>query len=226
MNNEVTKSFAKSILEYNTDNIMELGEIGLDCLLDDSILKEIPFIKTIYGITKTGFAIREKHMFNKTIQFIQYINNLGKGNDKFEEYKKELKLNNEKCLKELERVLILIDRYIEVGKVNILARLFLNYIESNISWDDFAELSIILDNIFIKDLKELEKIYSSRYITMNQIFDKLSFRRIKNQNLIEEIQSTIREQNGSISHYFNEFDYQINELGIKLYKYGVENTNN
>lgn len=222
MNNDITKNVAKSIIDYNADNIIEFGEIGLDSLLNDSILKEIPFIKTVYGITKTGFAIREKHMFNKTIQFIYYINNYGKDKDKFEEYKEELKTNNEKCLKELERVLILIDRYIDDGKVNVLAKLFLNYIENNIFWEDFVELSTILDNIFIKDLKELENIYRSNSITMNQIVDKVSFIRIKNQNLVEDIQTKIRRANGSISHVFNEYDYKISELGIKLYKYGIE----
>ena len=124
-------------------------------------------------------------------------------------------------MKELEHVLIIVDRYVELNKNKILANLYFNYIDKQIDWEQFQELSIIVDNIFLIDLPELENIFMKKAITMNDINNKISFRRLKTQNLIEDIESMRRRSNGSIGMYFNENDYQITLLGDLLFKYGV-----
>ena len=63
----IVESTASTIVNYNLDTAIDFSEIGLDSLLDESILKEVPLIKTAYSIAKTGFAIREKHMLKKTL---------------------------------------------------------------------------------------------------------------------------------------------------------------
>ena len=65
----IVESTANTIVNYNIDTAMDFSEIGIDSLLDDSVFKEIPIVKSIYGIARTGFAIREKHMLKKTLIF-------------------------------------------------------------------------------------------------------------------------------------------------------------
>lgn len=217
----IVESTANTIVNYSVDTAMDLSEIGIDSLLDDSIFKEIPIVKTIYGVAKTGFAIREKHMLKKTLIFINQLNNNGLSNEKYIEYKEKLKNKDEFAFKELEYALIIIDRYVELNKNIILANLYFNYIDKKIDWNQFQELSIIVDNIFLSDLEELEKIYQKRAITMNDINNKISFRRLRVQNLVEDIESMLRMPNGSIGMYYNENDYQITLLGSLLYEYGL-----
>lgn len=217
----IVESTANTIVNYSVDTAMDLSEIGIDSLLDDSIFKEIPIVKTIYGVAKTGFAIREKHMLKKTLVFINQLNNNGLSNEKYIEYKEKLKNKDEFAFKELEYALIIIDRYVELNKNIILANLYFNYIDKKIDWNQFQELSIIVDNIFLSDLEELEKIYQKRAITMNDINNKISFRRLRVQNLVEDIESMLRMPNGSIGMYYNENDYQITLLGTLLYEYGL-----
>lgn len=217
----IIESTANTIVNYNLDTAIDLSEIGLDSLLDDSVLKEVPLIKTAYGVAKTGFAIREKHMLKKTLIFIDELNKNGVSNEKYIEYKKKLKAKDKFLMKELEHVLIIVDRYVELNKNKILANLYFNYIDKQIDWEQFQELSIIVDNIFLSDLPELENIFMKKEITMNDINNKISFRRLKTQNLIEDIESMRRRSNGSIGMYFNENDYKITLLGELLFKYGV-----
>ena len=217
----IVESTANTIVNYNVDTAMDLSEIGIDSLLDDSIFKEIPIVKTIYGVAKTGFAIREKHMLKKTLVFINQLNNNGLSNEKYIEYKEKLKNKDEFAFKELEYALIIIDRYVELNKNIILSNLYFNYIDKKIDWNQFQELSIIVDNIFLSDLEELEKIYQKRAITMNDINNKISFRRLRVQNLVEDIESMLRMPNSSIGMYYNENDYQITLLGTLLYEYGL-----
>lgn len=217
----IVESTANTIVHYNLDTAIDFSEIGLDSLLDESILKEVPLIKTAYSIAKTGFAIREKHMLKKTMLFIDKLNKNGVSNQNYIEYKEKLKAKESFLMRELEHVIIVIDRYIELNKNEILANLYFNYIDKKIDWEQFQELSIIVDNIFLSDLPELENIYMKKAITMNDINNKISFRRLKTQNLIEDIESMRRRSNGSIGMYFHENDYQITLLGELLFKYGV-----
>ena len=217
----IIESTANTIVNYNLDAAIDLSEIGLNSLLDDSILKEMPLIKTAYGVVKTGFAIREKHMLKKTLFFIDKLNKNGVSNQNYIDYKKKLKTKDKFLMKELEHVLIIIDRYIELNKNEILANLYFNYIDKKIDWEQFQELSIIVDNIFLSDLPELENIYTKKSITMNDIKNKISFRRLKTQNLVEDIELIRRRSNGNIGMIYNKNDYQITLLGESFYKYGV-----
>lgn len=217
----IIESTANTIVNYNLDTAIDLSEIGLDSLLDDSILKEMPLIKTAYGVAKTGFAIREKHMLKKTLTFIKQLNDNGISNKNYIEYKEKLKNKDKFVFKELEHILIIIDRYVEANKNKILANLYFYYIDKQINWEQFQELSIIVDNIFIGDLDELEIIYQKKYITMHEIKNRVSFRRLKVQNLIEDIESMLRMEDGSMGMFYNENDYKITLLGELLFKYGV-----
>lgn len=217
----IVESTASTIINYNVDTVVDFSEIGLDSLIDNPLLKEFPLIKTAYGVAKTVFAVREKHMIKKTLTFIKQLNDNGISNKNYIDYKEKLKNKDKFVFKELEHILIIIDRYVELNKNKILANLYFNYIDGKISWTQFQELSIIVDNIFIGDLDELGHIYQKKYITMNEIKNRVSFRRLKVQNLIEDIESMLRMEDGSMGMFYNENDYKITLLGELLFKYGV-----
>lgn len=222
LENSIVEITAESIINYNLESIIDFAEIGLDNLLDESVLKEIPMVKTAVSIVKTGFAIREKHMLKKTLIFINQLNTNGLNDEVYEAYKEKLKSKDKILYRELENILIIIDRFIDANKSKILANLFYNYIHKKITWDDFQELSIIVDNIFIKDLSEMRNIYDKRELTMNDIINQNSFNRLKTQNLVKDINSRIRGANGNISVYYNANDYTITSAGIKLFEFGLQ----
>lgn len=218
---DIVQSTASTIIDYNIDTVIDFAEINIDSFFDNSFLKELPLVKTIYSVAKTGIAIREKHFLKKTLIFIKQLNSNGISNENYQKYKEKLKNNDKDKIKELEHALIIIDRYLEVNKNIILGNLYFNYIDKNITWNQFQELSIIVDNIFLDDLKELENIYKNKFMTMDDINNMISFRRLKTQNLVENIENMSRASDGSISIYYNDYDYKITELGILLFKFGI-----
>lgn len=218
---DIVQSIASTIIDYNIDTVIDFAEINIDSFFDNSFLKELPLVKTIYSVAKTGIAIREKHFLKKTLVFIKQLNSNGISNENYQKYKEKLKKNDKEKIKELEHALIIIDRYLEVNKNIILGNLYFNYIDKNITWNQFQELSIIVDNIFLDDLKELENIYKNQFMTMDDINNKISFRRLKTQNLVEDIETMSRSSDGSISIGYNDYDYKITELGILLFKFGI-----
>ena len=220
-NCNVVESVAKTIANYSGDIVIDFLELALDSFFENPLLRELPIVKTFASIARIGFAIREKHLLRKTIIFINQLNANSIDNAKYEKYKSRIKKKDKKLYSELEIVLIIIDRLVDERKSIILANLFFNYIDRTIDWEDFLELSLIVDNLFINDIPELKMMYEKNAITMNEIVNKTSFNRLKNQNLIDDINSISRDSNGNINTRYNENDYQISVLGIRLYELGI-----
>lgn len=220
-NCNVVESVAKTIANYSGDIVIDFSELALDSFFENPLLRELPIVKTFASIARIGFAIREKHLLRKTIIFINQLNVNSIDNAKYEKYKSRIKKKDKKLYSELEIVLIIIDRLVDERKSIILANLFFNYIDRTIDWEDFLELSLIVDNLFINDIPELKMMYEKNAITMNEIVNKTSFNRLKNQNLIDDINSISRDSNGNINTRYNENDYQISVLGIRLYELGI-----
>ena len=71
---EISKSFADSLAININDLGIDLLEVGLDSVLDDGILKEIPVIKPIVGVAKVGLCLRERNLMIRLVEFINELN--------------------------------------------------------------------------------------------------------------------------------------------------------
>jgi len=159
---DIIPSIKEAIL---TDDISSLGidfmEIGLEALFDDEIVKEIPIVKSVFAVGKTAIAIRNRHLLKKTLVFIQEMKSGKLDQERFEDYKK--KLNNDKYKEqEIERVIIILDRFIDNIRAKYLAKIYVGYINSNINWDEFCDFSEIIDKLLISDFASLQKSYSKQ----------------------------------------------------------------
>ena len=214
---------ADSIIEYNTDTAIDLLDVGICDILEETALKEIPVVKTVTNIAKTGIAIRERFLLKKTLNFIKKLKNNLLSDDEYNKYVERIKLKDKNLYSELERVLIIIDRMLDARKSDILANLYYSFICKKITWDEFEELSIITDNLFVNDIHDLEIIYNKKQIKSNEIINHTIINRLTTLNLLQKIESIMREDNGSLSFGFEEYDYSITDLGLKLIEFGVKN---
>lgn len=65
--------------------------------------------------------------------------------------------DQKKSKKELEYILILVDRYISAGKSTIIAKLYLSYLDGILNWKEFSMYSEVTDQLFMNDLDFLRK---------------------------------------------------------------------
>ena len=64
-------SIKESILSEQAVSLAsEYSEIALDSILQDGILKDIPVINTIIGISKASIAIRDRLLIKKLFNFL------------------------------------------------------------------------------------------------------------------------------------------------------------
>ena len=78
-NQEISGSIIDSIKQSDISKLTpDLLEIGLDEILEDGIIKEIPVVKTIQAFYKTVITISDKILIKKIVLFLNRLNDVSK----------------------------------------------------------------------------------------------------------------------------------------------------
>ena len=170
LSTDLIPSFDESLYDPLIDLGVDFAEIGIDKIFDNEIVNQIPIAKTIVTGWKVGVAIRDRVLLRNTLVFINKFNSKTDFK-KWQKHKEKLQSNKKFLENELERVLLLLERFLDAKKAVILAKFFNNYIEEKISWQEFSEVSDITDRIFLEDLKLLYDAYSNNGIDFNESYN-------------------------------------------------------
>jgi len=159
---KLVDDFEKSLFNSSKDVISDYLEIGIDSLMNEGILKEIPIVNTIVGVLKVGKNVHDRNLLKQTLTFINEFNNNKISHDKLKQYKITIENNPKRCEEELGRILLLLNNFIDKEKSIMLAKIFKAYIEKIINWNEFCEYSEIINRLFIQDINLLNMIYDGR----------------------------------------------------------------
>lgn len=152
-------SFGKSLIDPNlTDAAIEVVESSLDDILDCPAVDDIPVLRSIIGIGKTMVGIRERNLLRQTSQFITTFNAGTIPEEDLNRYRSEMLSDPKKIQNELERVLLLLDATLDVEKSELLARFYRAYVMRAITWEAFRELSEVVNQLILEDLRALDQI--------------------------------------------------------------------
>lgn len=152
MEKSLSTAFADSLKEESVACIGEYAEIGLDAVMEDGILKDVPIVSTAITLYKIGNSIKELHNLKKLLIFINEINNGIADEGKRKEYQQKIQSNEKFRNREIEYLLVLIDRYISYDKPQMLAKLYLAYLEMRINWNEFSMYASVIDQLFPVDI--------------------------------------------------------------------------
>lgn len=177
--NEIIPEFNDSLIINSTDIIGDYLELGIDSILENEILKEIPIFKSLLSVGKISKNIRERNCLKNLAIFINELNSGNIDAEKLRLHQEELKRNSKKAEKELGRVLIILDQTIDNIKASILGKLYKAYINQVIDWDMFIEFSEITNRLYINDLKILALIYNGN---MNDTSNRTDLYRVERLN--------------------------------------------
>ena len=215
MNNgiDLACSLSQSIGDNTVSILSDIAEVGLDSLLNDGLLKDIPFVSTAVSIYHIGHHVSELHHLKKLAVFIDEINNNIVDEGKRKEYILKLSSHSKKMNNELEYVLVLINRYLDYYKPRLLAKLYLSYLDKRISWVEFTEYSEVIDRLLYSDFYSLCEFMFHGGVEINKCaIDVSSALRLQSVGFVEQ-QSGIHWQDLSQSKPSVDFDYSITEFG-------------
>ena len=143
------------------DNMLDLTEIGLDQLLknvQDETLSQVPIIKSIYSLAKTGFAFRDYIFLKKMFLFVSGFKEVDEQFRKSLEHKCEDPQHRKKVGEELINALTMFD---QIVKASLLFKVFSAYVKNEIDYQQFSQYSYVLQNIDVNNLRILRGFYES-----------------------------------------------------------------
>lgn len=216
-NMPLAESFSKSIKEESFSCLAEIAEAALDSITNDGFLTNVPLISTVVSLYKIGNSIRERAYLKKLAIFIDKFNRGTVDEEKRQLHIQKYQANKKSMEKELEYIILLIDRYLDINKPQLLAKFYLCYLDEIISWDDFCVYAGIIDKILITDLDCIKEVYKKELITSNDIDAT------KEDSIMRISSLGILRANLGLAYIKNvKFEYLVTERGKEFGKIAFE----
>lgn len=214
---EIMDSWMETIAESNVgDLLIDLSEVGLDNIVDNELVKEVPVIKTVVSVYKLGHTLRERSYVRKLAGFLNEISKGTVDNDKKEEYLRRITKNKAIFQHELEYVLILLDRFISEDKSKLLGRLYVARINEQINWIGFCQYSEVVDRLFIGDFECLHRDIMENK-NRNE-FENSSLQRLQGLGLVKPCEKASGyDINGNPLLFQQDGTYVFTTFGENLY---------
>lgn len=213
----LAKSFGDSLTEEVSGLVGEYAELGLDALVEEGLFKDVPVISTITAVYRIGKSIRERHHIAKLISFLNEINTGIADEEKRQQYREKFRSNEKFRNQELEYILVIIDRYIGFDKPQMLAKIYLAYLDESINWITFVKYAECIDRFLPGDQLMLDST-EIEHAKHNDNYDAVS--RLEALGLIGrkvEVTPTYHEKEQSLE-LKNTDEYSLTGFGWKLKK--------
>ena len=215
MKENLSTALSNSLSESTGNISANLAEVGLDMVVEEGLIRDIPLISTAISAYKIGKGIRELAYLKKMAAFVQAMND-GIPDEKCRAlYKMRISADERKRNRELEYILVLIDRYMRPDKAKMLAKLYLAYLDERIVWDEFVKYAEVVDRLLPGDYEELQqKIWTD----INDSFVSDNLLRLGASGLVvsREINNTDVKDHVLVFSAPTSKNYEITNFGIKL----------
>lgn len=135
------------------DLATDISEVGLDQLLDDGVLREIPIIKALVGARKTVVAIRDLILMKKIVVFLTELRNIPK--EQREDWARRINEDEKYQRRVGESLVMILDRFEHTDKSKLLAQVFNGYVREEIDFGQFQRMASAIDRAYLDDLNAM-----------------------------------------------------------------------
>ena len=201
----ITKIVSKEINTKTLELGIDYSELALDEFLKDGVLKEIPFVKSVVSFYNIGNSIIDRHKTKKILTFFKEFHSSEIKPEKLEKFKQKFDEDIDYQIQVVETITLLNERFLQIEKSKILAKLIISHVEEKISWDELTDLTVVLDNIHPKGFLFLDKM-AKEHNYANHGRDQ--------QGEALMFACGIGHRHGTL--------FMINELGKKFYENGLQ----
>lgn len=159
MSKEVGSTLRETLLKSDLPAVIEeAGEIGIDTLIEDGVLKKLPILSTITALGKTYGTIRDYIFTKKLMRFLQSISSLNESQrvGLIEKLDKDPGFGAYAG----ERLIDLLSRLDDENKPLLVAKALKLYAKGEISSSQLQRINYAIDRFLLCDIEEL-KIFCS-----------------------------------------------------------------
>ena len=212
---ELVVSLENSLSSDICDTVGDLAEVGLDAVMDDGVLKEIPLLSTVAGIYKIGHTIKERHTIKQLALFVTELNKGCVDENKRNRILEKLNGNQQQSKQEIEYILVVLDGYLEYEKPRMLAKLYMAYLEQRIGWTEFSMYAAILRTLLPQDVRILQSHDFNAGALICMQMDSASWLRLLSAGFVYE-QGVMRFNDDISKNHDLDVPYSITKFGQKF----------
>lgn len=146
------ETITKTITDKNFKSlIIDIGEISLDAIFEDGILKDIPILGTIFSATKTTLSIRDRIFTHKLISFMYQLKDVSHSQKKKQIEK--IEHDSKYKTKVGEKILFILDKCEDAEKAIYIGKLFQFYLAGKIEYEIFLRATRCIEQTFLPDFE-------------------------------------------------------------------------
>lgn len=123
----------------------DIAELGIDKILDNDLIKEVPIVKTIHALYKTGVSVRDRILVKKIVLFLSNCSTIS--TQEKEAFIVKLEENDKHAEEVGEHLFLILDKLNSFDKPKYLALLFVAFMKGQLTIVEFEFLSETLDRI-------------------------------------------------------------------------------
>ncbi|ESU22940.1 hypothetical protein FLJC2902T_32390 [Flavobacterium limnosediminis JC2902] len=159
--NEISDSLTTTLKEGELHKVsLDVLETVGDSLLKDGILKDIPVLGAVFGVSKGIMNVRDILFAKKLLLFLKELSAVSK-DDRLKQIEK-IENSNEYKTKVGEKLLYLVERCEDPLKAQIVGKLFCSFLDEKITYLEFLKCSNAVQNLFTSDINEFIKYQSEK----------------------------------------------------------------
>jgi hypothetical protein len=136
--------------------VADIGEVGIDQLLDEGVVRDIPFLGLLVRAARTFGVVRDWLFARKVVRFFKRL-----GEIPIEDRERFLAQHENPVDRQHlgETLMLLLDRHDDMEKPDPLARLFAGYMRGEYDLETFRRLAGALDRLPLSAIPELQAFY-------------------------------------------------------------------
>lgn len=155
---DLETSFIETIASSDLSALApDVGEVVIDQLLDQGLLKDIPVVGSILKISKIGIDVKNYLFIKKLCQFLSHLHNIPP--EKRQDFANRIEREEKHRRRVGENLLLLIDRLDDFQKPEMFGRIFKDYVEGSIDYNILRRLCSAVDKISIQSISDLITYY-------------------------------------------------------------------
>jgi hypothetical protein len=201
----------KTLSSNYTSISKDMLEIGLDSILDDGLLKDIPAVGTLISLTKIGANIKDRLFIKKLIHFLYETQNIPKSDR--EEIIEKINESDDYKTKVGEKLIFIIDKADDLVKAQLIGKLFNAVLKKQLGYSMFIRCTEAINNTFEPDLMWFLKRVNPDSIEHIGGIEKES---LINSGIMKAVSAEGATTMGSSSF---DLKYDISDVGLCLKKY-------
>ena len=150
----ITKAVVEAVVDAETaEAIINLGEVALDSVLDESLIRDIPIAGTLAAFARLGFGIRERLFIRKLGDFLMCLSDISL-TDRAEFVNR---IDSEAGFEERvgTTLVLLLERLDDLEKPRLVGKAFRAFVVGKITHEEFLRIGAAIDRAWLPDIYHL-----------------------------------------------------------------------